>query len=146
MQIISWDEKGHTFNLDDKIKVLDYKRDHQTIGVRQLGGKFNIGKTLKDAKQLQKDYETHNKASYEKRRVGKCHVIKWNSIGIVFTVLQPQCFSLWGNDVRRSHAGQRKTIAQDDLADFTASNGWLQSFKRIRMETRGLAEKVRETT
>ena len=53
--------KRTCLSLDDKIKVLDYKPDHRTIGIRQLGDKFNIGITsaaniLKNTKHLRKDY------------------------------------------------------------------------------------------
>ena len=54
--------KRKCLSLDDKISLLDYASEHPKTGCRQLAKHFNIGKaavpnTLKDAKNLRKDYE-----------------------------------------------------------------------------------------
>ena len=53
--IIKWT----CLSLDDKIKVLDYKREHPKTGVREIATHFHIVKTaaanvLKDAKKLKR--------------------------------------------------------------------------------------------
>ena len=80
--------KRTCLTLDDKIKVLDYRREHPKTDVRDIAIHFHIGKTaaaniIKNAKKHREDYETF-KGTYKKRRHGKYHLIneivyKWYS-------------------------------------------------------------------
>ena len=128
--------KRTCLTLDDKIKVLDYRREHPKTGVRDIATHFYIGKTaaaniinIKNAKKLREDYETF-KGTYKKRRHGKYHLIneivyKWYS----------KCCSLnispYGEMIQEEALKVKERLSEEgqNFQDFTASNGWLESFK-----------------
>ena len=132
--------KRKCLSLDDKISLLDYASEHPKTGCRQLAKHFNMGKTavatfLKDAKNLQKDYELF-KGSFKKRRHGKYHVINeilynWHGKCTNANVYPD------GPLLQEEAIEIKKRLGKEELNDFSASNGWLESWK----STYGLIEK-----
>ena len=111
-----------------------YRRELPKTGVRDIATHFHIGKTaaaniIKNAKKLREDYETF-KGTYKKRRHGKYHLIneivyKWYS----------NCCSLnispHGEMIQEEALKVKERLSEEgqNFQDFTASNGWLESFK-----------------
>ena len=132
--------KRKCLSLDDKISLLDYASEHPKTGCRQLAKHFSIGKTavaniLKDAKNLRKDYEFF-KGSYKKCRHGKYHVIKeilYNCNGKCTNA------NIYPNEplLQEEAMEIKKRLGKEELNDFSASNGWLESWK----STYGVKEK-----
>lgn len=120
-------------SLEEKIKVLDYAAQHPNMGSRKIADHFGIGKTaasniLKEGNKLRKDFETF-KGTYKKRRHGKYHVIneilyhwygKCTSANIYpdGSLLQIEAMEI------------KKRLDKEELSEFSASNGWLESWKK----------------
>lgn len=66
-----------TLSLQDKVKLLDYKKDHPKKSCRDIAEVFKIGKTsaatiLKNEDKLRKDYATFQ-GNQKRNRKGKYH-------------------------------------------------------------------------
>ena len=105
--------KRTCLNLNDKIKVLDYKVAHPKIGVRDLGREFGVGKTaaadiLKNATQLRADFEFFRvKLQKTSSRKIPCH--QRNYFSVVHQMLQCKRVSTWRNDPGRDNVSQIET-------------------------------------
>ena len=103
------------------------------MGCRKMAEHSSAGKTavsniLKDGKKLRKDFEFF-KSNYKKRRHGKYHVVneilcnwygKCTSANVYpdGPLLQEEAMEI------------KKRLGKEEFAGFTASNGWLDSWKQ----------------
>ena len=122
-----------------KINILDYAIQHPTMGCRKLAEHFSIGKTavsniLKDSKNLRRDHEFF-KGSYKKRRHGKYHLIN----EILYT-WYGKCASATiyvdGSLLREVAMEIKEKLNKEELNDFNATNGWLESWEKKHMAIR----------
>ena len=132
--------KKKCLNLDEKIEILDYAAKHTELGCRKLAWHFSVGKTvisniLKQGKTLRKDFEFF-KGTYKKRHHGKYHILNeflhnWygkctrSNIYPDGALLQEEAVKI------------KERLDKEEINDFTASNGWLESWKK----TYGVREK-----
>lgn len=125
--------KRKNLALDKKMKVIAYANNNPKMGCRVIAEHFKIGKTcvsniLRNAKTLQKEYEFF-KGNCKKLRHGQYHLI--NEILIawykkcVSTNLFPD-----GPMLKEEAMLIKEKLGKNDVAAFTASNGWLEKFKQ----------------
>ena len=121
------------------MKVIEYANKNPTKGCRFIGEHFSIGKTcvaniLKNAKTLEKEYEFF-KGNCKKLKHGQYHVI--NEILITWYGRCAHANIFPDGPMLKEEAMLIKArLNRDELAAFTASNGWLEKFK----QTYGLRE------
>ena len=131
--------KRKNLSLDEKMKVIEYANKNPTKGCRFIGEHFSIGKTcvaniLKNAKTLEKEYEFF-KGNCKKLKHGQYHVI--NEIPITWYGRCANANIFPDGPMLEEEAMLIKArLNRDELAAFTASNGWLEKFK----QTYGLRE------
>ena len=125
--------KRKCLSLDEKIVILDYANEHPKMGCRKIAEHFSVGKTavsniLKDGKNLRKDFEFF-KGNYKKRRHGKYHVINeilYNWYGKCTSAnVYPD-----GPLLQEEAMEIKRRLDKEEFAGFTASNGWLDSWKQ----------------
>lgn len=125
--------KRKCLSLDEKMDILNYAKDHPKMGCRQIAEHFSIGKTavsniLKNSADLRKDFEFF-KGNYKKRRHGKYHTIneilfKWYGKCTAANVYPD------GSLLQEEAMEIKKRLNDQQLSDFKASNGWLESWKQ----------------
>ena len=126
-------KKRRNLSLDKKMKkVIDYANKNPKMGCRVIAEHFSIGKTcvsniLRNAKTLQREYEFF-KGNRKKLRHGLYHLI--NEILIAW---YKKCASVNvfpdGPMLKEEAMLIKERLNKDELATFTASNGWLEKFK-----------------
>ena len=141
--------KRKCLSLDEKIVILDYANEHPKMGCWKIAEHFSVGKTavsyiLKDRKNLQKDFKFF-KGNYKKHPHGKYHVINeslYNWYGKCASAnIYPD-----GPLLQEEAMEIKRRLDKEEFAGFTASNGWLDSWKqtyRVREKRLGReADKV----
>ena len=125
-------KKRKNLSLDKKMKVIDYankilKMECRVIAEYFSGGKTCVSNILRNAKTLQREYEFF-KGNRKKLRHGLYHLI--NEILIAW---YKKCASANvfpdGPMLKEEAMLIKERLNKDELATFTASNGWLEKFK-----------------
>ena len=131
--------KRKCLSLDEKIVILDYVNEHPKMGCPKIAENFSVGKTtvsniLKDGKNLRDDFEFF-KGNYKKRRRGKCHVINETLYNWYRKCTSANVYPDWPL-LQEEAMGIKRRPKKEKFTGFTASNGWLDSWK----QTYGLRE------
>ena len=124
--------KRNRLNLEDKIRILDYASKNPKKSCRDIATEFSIGKTaaanvLKQSKDIRKEYELF-KGNAKTSRVATYSVIneilyKWYGKCCAAGIYP------FGRMLQEEALKIKEQLADENLINFTASNGWLESFK-----------------
>lgn len=131
--------KRKNLSLDKKVKIIEYTNKNPTMGCQVIAEHFSIGKTcianiLKNAKVPRKEYNSF-KGSFKKMRHGQYHLI--NEILLTWYKKCANANVFPDSPMLKEEAMLiKERLNKNDLATFTASNGWLEKFK----QTYGLRE------
>ena len=120
-------------------QVIKFKRENPSLGCRKIADHFGIGKTgvnniMKNAKVLEREYQFF-KGDRKKLRRGQFHEI--NEILYLWYSKCTQAHIYPDGPMLKEEAMHiKETLDNQEHAEFTASNGWLERFK----STYGLRE------
>ena len=122
-----------TLTLEEKIKLLDYKKKNPTVGVRSIADQFNIGKTaaasiLKDGERIRQRHEQFHEKSKKRVRFGKYKEIN----EILYEWYKRCCASnIYPNGVMVKEEAMlvKERLQNSDYDCFNASDGWLDGWK-----------------
>ena len=127
-------KKRKCLSLSEKIDVIKYAKANPSVGARKLAGKFEIGRTqvrtiLQKKESLIASFESHEgpQTNLKRFRTGK------------FSDVNKALWD-WYNCCRISNIAVSGRMLQEEaqiiakkleVSGFAASNGWLESFKRL---------------
>ena len=122
-----------TLTLEEKIKLLDFKKKNPSAGCRAIADKFNIGKTaaasiLKDKDKIHQQHELFHEKSKKRIRYGKYKEIN----DILYEWYKRCCASnIFPNGVMIKEEAMlvKERLQNSDYDGFNASDGWLDGWK-----------------
>ena len=135
--------KRKNLSLGEKMKIIDYANKNPKMGCRVIAEHFSVGKTcvsdiLRNAKTLRGEYEFF-KGNGKKLRHGQHHLI--NEILIAWYKNCASANVFPGGPMLKEEAMLiKESLNKDELATFTASNGWFLN-KHTNYVRRGLLVK-----
>ena len=125
-------EKRKCLNLQQRVEMIVYAKDHPKEGYRKIAEKFGIGRTqahkiLKQRNEILALYERNSRPNQQKR-VRSARYSKVNEVLLQWYVI-----------CRNLNIAVSGTMLQEEalliaeklgISGFAASNGWLESFKK----------------
>ena len=122
-----------TLTLDEKIKLLDFKKKNPSLGCRAIGEKFNIGKMaaasiLSKEDKIRKQHELFHEKSKKRTCLGKYQEIN----DILYEWYERCCASnIFPNGVmlKDKTMAVKEKLQNSDYDSFHASDGWLDRWK-----------------
>ena len=139
-----------TLALDEKIKLLDFKKKNPSLGCRAIGEKFNIGKMaaasiLSKEDKIRQQHELFHEKSKKRIRHGKSQEIS----DILYEWYKRCCASnIFPNGVilKEEAMAVKEKLQNSDYDSFHASDGWKASHAIRECRIVGEAGDIAEET
>ena len=124
--------KRRCLDLDEKVAVINYAKGHPNLGARKIAEHFKTGRTqiqtiLKNKESILASHETGDERLKQKRqRTGKYSNVN-QAVWEWYTLCRKSNIPVSGPMIQEEALLIAERLA---IKDFTASNGWLEKFKK----------------
>ena len=127
----------HCLTLDEKIKILDEKKKKK-MSYRVISKTYSIGKTqaaniLKEEEKLRMEYENFQGKGF--KHINRTSHQKYKPINEILYTWYKKCESsgiyVNGPLLVEEAMNIKESLNRPELASFTASNGWLEKWKKV---------------